>query len=429
MMWDYRIEGEPTQWPKFCRVRQPLNGPEETDVKTAVERELAQVDDRIVAGKTYAIGVGSRGIRAIADMVAALVQGLHQRGAEAVIIPAMGSHGGGSASGQREVLESFGVTEKSVGAAIDADMAVESLGQLADGTPIYFSRAALARDGIIPVNRIKPHTDFHGPHESGLVKMLVIGFGKHRGAASVHSRGFGAFERVLPEAGRLLVDRLSIPFGMAIVENGYERTAEIRALAGEILMDQERQLLDQARAWLARLPFAEIDLLLVGRLGKNISGSCMDPNVTGRWISSAASGGLRATRLTVLNLTEESHGNAIGLGAADTIPDHLFQAIDWEKTYMNGLTSTELSGARIPMVLKNDHQAVEAAIRSINGRTTKESRVVVIRDTLSLEEFAISEGLADEANALGLSLLGGWEPIQFGPSEDLPSVAGIRLIN
>ncbi len=428
-MWDYRIEGEATIWPKFCRVRQTLYGPEETDVATAVAREVAEVEDRIIPGKTYALGVGSRGIRSIATVVQALIQELHQRGADAIIIPAMGSHGGGTAEGQRELLESYGVTEKTMGAPIDADMTVERVGRLADDTPVYFSRSALRQDGIIPVNRIKPHTDFHGPHESGLVKMLVIGFGKHVGAASIHRRGFGAFERVLPEAGRLILDVLPIPLGLAIVENGYERTAQIRALAHDRLMDEERVLLDRAREWMARLPFESVDLLLVGRLGKNLSGSCMDPNVTGRWISSAATGGLRATRLTVLNLTDESHGNAIGLGAADTIPQHLFESVDWEKTYMNGLTSTELSGARIPMVLRNDRQAVEAAIRAINGRSPKDSRVVVIRDTLTLEEFAISEGLAAEAAERGLSFAGNWEDIRFGPDEDLEAVAGIRLAN
>jgi hypothetical protein len=429
VVWDFRPEGEPTVWPKFRKVRQQLKGPDEIPVAEAVHREVARIADRIRPQKTYAIGVGSRGIRGIAEVVQALVFELHRRGAKAVIIPAMGSHGGGTAAGQREVLESLGVSEDTVGAPIEDDMAVERLASLADGTPVYFSRAALSFDGIIPVNRIKPHTDFHGPHESGLVKMLVIGFGKQVGAQSMHSRGFGAFERVLPEAGQLLLERLPVPFGLALVENGYERTAEIRALVPESLREEEQRLLDRAREWMARLPFAEVDFLLVGRLGKNISGSSMDPNVTGRWISSAASGGLRATRLTVLNLTEESHGNAIGLGAADTIPQHLFEAVDWEKTYLNGYTSTELSGARIPMVLKNDYLAVEVAIRAINGRTPAQSRTVVIRDTLTLEEFAISEGLAEEAQQLGLTMMGDWEPIDFRDGAHLDEVAGIRLAN
>lgn len=428
-MWSLRIEGEPTVWPQVRRVRQPLQGPRETAIADAVEREIGRMTGRIEGGRTYAIGVGSRGIRSIAEIVRAVVDQLHDHGAEAVIVPAMGSHGGATSQGQREVLASFGITEESMRARIDDNMAVETVGHLSDGTPLYFSRAALAADGIIPVNRVKPHTDFHGPHESGLVKMLVIGFGKQLGAASVHSRGFGAFHRVLPEAGKILVDQLQIPFGLAVVENGYEETAAIRAIAGNHIPDEEKQLLDQAREWMARLPFEAVDLLVVGRLGKNLSGSCMDPNVTGRWLSSAASGGLNATRLTVLNLTEESHGNAIGLGAADTIPRSLFDAIDWEKTYMNGLTSTELSGARIPMVLENDHQAIEAAIRSINGRTTEQSRVVFIRDTLTLEHFAISSGLADEAGDLGLTMEGDWESIRFGDGGRLETVAGIRMAN
>lgn len=314
-----------------------------------------------------------------------------------------------------------------MGVAIDDDMAVEEVARLNDGTPLYFSRAALARAGVIPINRVKPHTDFHGPHESGLCKMLVIGFGKHVGAASVHSQGFTEFYRVLPEAGELLLRNVAIPGGVAVVENGREETARVRVLPNATMLVEERELLAEAREWMARLPFQQVDLLVVGRLGKNLSGSGMDPNVTGRWISRAATGGLQATRLTVLNLTPETHGNAIGVGAADTIPRHVFESIDWEKTYLNGLTSTELAGARIPMVLENERQAVEAAIRAINGRKPAQSRVVVIRDTLSVEEFAISEGLAEEAHQLGLTLEGPWESIRFDADGGLPSVAGISL--
>lgn len=425
-MWNLKLESE-TEWPRFRQVRQDLKGPRVADIRAAVAREVASVEDRIEPGRTYALGVGSRGVRNIAALTAAVVAAVRQRGAKVFIVPAMGSHGGATAAGQREVLESLGVTEATVGAPIDDAMDVEVVARLSDGTPLYFSRAALRADGVIPLNRVKPHTDFHGPHESGLVKMLVIGFGKQVGAASVHSRGFLQFKHVLPEAGRILLDRVSVPFGVAVVENGREETALVEAIRGEEILDGDRRLLDQARSWMATLPFQEVDLLVVGRLGKNISGSGMDPNVTGRWLSRAAEGGLDATRLTVLNVTPESHGNAVGLGAADTIPRHFYESIDWEKTYMNVITSTELSGARIPMVLANDRQAVEAAIRSINGRSPAESRTVVIRDTLSLEYFAVSEGLWEEAQARGLEAHGEWQPIHFEPDGSLLQVAGIPL--
>ncbi len=426
-MWNLRIEGEATVWPQFRRVTQVMKGLQEVDPARAVVDQWPTVRTEIKAGKTYALGVGSRGIRSIALIVKQVIDLIRAEGADAVIIPAMASHGGATAAGQREVLAALGITEATMGVAIDDDMAVEEVARLNDGTPLYFSRAALSRDGVIPINRVKPHTDFHGPHESGLCKMLVIGFGKHVGAASVHRRGFTEFHRVLPEAGELLLRRVPVPCGVAVVENGREETARIRVLPKALMLAEERALLDEAREWMARLPFQHVDLLVVGRLGKNLSGSGMDPNVTGRWISRAATGGLEATRLTVLNLTPETHGNAIGVGAADTIPRHLFESIDWEKTYLNGLTSTELAGARIPMVLENDRQAVEAAIRAINGRTPAQGRVVVIRDTLSVEEFAISEGLADEADRLGLTPHGPWEPICFDADGSLPSVAGISL--
>lgn len=425
-MWNLKLEDE-TRWPRFRQVRQALKGPKETDIAQALAREMRRVSERIESGRTYALGVGSRGIRNIADVTAAVVAEIRQRGADVFIVPAMGSHGGATSAGQREVLESLGVTERFVGASIEDSMETEVVARLGDGTPLYFSRAALRADGVIPVNRVKPHTDFHGPHESGLVKMLVIGFGKQVGAASVHSRGFLEFKNVLPEAGRILLERVNVPFGVALVENGREETAVVEALPGEEILAGDARLLERARAWMATLPFQEIDLLVVGRLGKNISGSGMDPNVTGRWLSRAAEGGLDARRLTVLSVTPESHGNAVGLGAADTIPRHFFESIDWEKTYMNVITSTELGGARIPMVLANDRQAVEAAIRSINGRAPAESRTVVIRDTLSLEYFAISEGLGQEAEALGLETQGDWEPIEFEPDGSLLKVAGVAL--
>ncbi|MCL4351560.1 MAG: nickel-dependent lactate racemase, partial [Firmicutes bacterium] len=295
------------EWPQFRRVRQTLPGPREADVALAVRREIAQVEHLITPGKTYALGVGSRGIANIALITRTILEEIRHRGSDAVIIPAMASHGGATPDGQKEVLASFGITEDAMRAPIDARMDVAMIDHLPNGTPIYFSRAALDTDGIIPVNRIKLHTAFHGPIESGLTKMLVIGFGKQRGAAAIHSHGFSVFDRLIPEVGRILVERLPIIFGVGILENGYEETALVRALPSEQILTEEPRLMNLARQWMAQLPFDNIDVLVVGQIGKDISGDGMDPNVTGRYGAVGISGGPTIGKMAVLNLTTETH--------------------------------------------------------------------------------------------------------------------------
>lgn len=414
-------------WPKFRRVKQFLEGQKEPDPANAVRREIEKVDQFVHAGKTYAIGLGSRGIANLKPIAQAAIQEIRKLGANVVIVPAMASHGGATPEGQKEVLSSFGITEESMGVPIDARMDTTIIAQLNDGTPVHFSQAALDTDGVIPINRVKLHTAFRGSIESGLTKMLVIGFGKQRGAATIHSRGFSMFHQVIPEAGRLILDRVTVPFGLAIVENGFDETALIRAVASNRILQTEPELLELSRKLMARLPFSSIDVLVVGQLGKNISGDGMDPNVTGRYGSDAAQGGPHIQKVAVLNLTKETHGNANGVGLADTIPYHAFQEIDWVKTYTNALTSTEFRPIKAPMVAKNDHDAIEIALRTLNGRSPEDARMVVIRNTLELEYMAISQPLEEEAKALGLQWLSPLQDIIFDQDGNLPDALGIPL--
>lgn len=418
------------EWPRFQRVRQSVQVPREEDIAAAVRREIARVRHLIAPQKTYAMGLGSRGIANLSTVAKTAIDEIHRLGAEVVIIPTMGSHGGATPEGQKEVLASYGITEQSMGVLIDARMDTELVAHQANGTPIYFSRAALDADGIIPINRVKPHTAFHGPVESGLAKMLAIGFGKQQGAAAVHSRGFDVFHQVIPEVAQILIERLPVTFGIALVENGLEATALIRAIPADAILQEEPDLLNHARAWMARLPFNDVDVLVVGQIGKNISGDGMDPNVTGRYAPAHATyPGPSIGKIAVLNLTADSHGNANGIGLADSVSLHAYQEIDWAVTYTNALTSTEFNPIKTPMVMANDHDAIEVVLRTINGRDPKHTRTVIIRNTLQLEEFAISEALWEEAQAQGLVALGVGTALQFDANGDLPDAVGIPLGN
>ncbi len=418
----------PIDWPRFRAVRQVLPGPTEPDVLNAVRREIAGVQHLITPGKTYAVGLGSRGIANLALVAQTTIEEIRTRGADVVIVPTMGSHGGASADGQKAVLRSYGITEDSMKAPIDARMEVEEIGRQDDGTPIYFSRAALEQDGIIPINRLKSHTAFHGPIESGLAKMLAIGFGKQRGAAAVHTRGFDHFHHVIPEVARFIIEHLPVAFGVALVENGQEATALVRAVPADAILTEEPHLLEKSREWMARLPFDHLDVLVVAQLGKNISGDGMDPNVTGRYgPANAHYPGPTIGKIVVLGLTKETHGNANGIGLADSVSRRAYDAIDWPTTYTNALTSTEFEPIKTPMVMENDRDAIEVALRTINSVHPPKARVLIIRDTLHLEDMAVSEALWDDPKARELTPLGDWVPLTFDESGTLQHAAGVSL--
>ena len=388
-------------FPKVVRVRQRFQSTRVADIPAAVAREVARLDlsGRLKPGDSVAITAGSRGVANIAAITRSLAEELKEQGARPFIVPAMGSHGGGTAAGQRGVLERYGITEAAMGVPIRATMETLPIGETRDGIPVVLDRNALEADHIAVVNRIKPHTDFDAEIESGLTKMLAIGLGKHQGAIRYHraNKRYGYY-RVLTGVAEVVRRRCSILLGLGIVENGYDQTGVIEAMTSAELFEVETRLLKVAKSWLARIPFHRGDLLLVDEMGKNVSGTGMDTNVIGRRAGSGKpfAGAPRFSRVVVRDLTPESYGNAIGVGMADVVTRRLVDKIDTRPTYVNALTSTNLESVRIPVTVDSDREALETAISTSSAPSGEDCRMVWIRNTLKLDRLVASEALLDE---------------------------------
>lgn len=380
--------------PRWVRVRQQFSAPHEPDVAAAVRRELArpEISRHLRPGLSVALGVGSRGLAELSMLVAATVAALREAGCEPFIVPAMGSHGGATATGQAALLADYGIDEERVGAPVRSSLDVVEIGRLGNGQPLFFDRLALAADLVVPINRIKPHTSFRGSVESGLTKMLAIGFGKHAGATTLHSGGFDQLSQRLDEAQELILAKTPFRFGIATLENANHNVALVEAVAAEWLATREPELLKLAKSWMPRILVDELDMLVVGWIGKDVSGTGMDPNVTGRSATGAA-GDLRAKRIVVLDLTPATHGNATGLGMADVTTERVVRQLDLDATWINGLTSTNLAGARIPMFMPNDRMAIQLGLKTCGQPETQEARVVWVRSTLDLQTIWMSESL------------------------------------
>ena len=391
------------QLPKMAKVRQVFDqlGIKDIPAKIREELEKKRLKDRVKPGQRIAVTAGSRGIANIPLILKTIVAELKAVGAEPFLVPAMGSHGGATPEGQIQVLHSLGVTEESVGAPIEASMEVELVGCLPDGVEIYLSRVALKADGIFVVGRVKPHTDFKGDIESGLLKMMAIGLGNQKGAEMIHWHRYDGYHRILPEAGRLIAEKTNIVMGLALLENAYHKTAEIHALYPEEFYEKEIQLLETAKDLLPRLPFNDIDVLVVEELGKNISGVGMDTNVTGRfWMPGEHDPRAPSVKkIAVFDLTEETHGNAIGIGLADVTTRRAFEKIDYHQTYVNCLTQGSGETGKIPPFLANDRDAIATAIRISGPIQPEAARVIRIKNTQELEALYISEALVDELRA------------------------------
>jgi len=390
-------------FPRVFTVRQNLVSDKVKDVPGAVRDELERVGlERLVKpGWNVCVTAGSRGISCYLDIVRTVIEELKRIGAKPFVIPAMGSHGGATSRGQVDVLAHLGITSKLLGAPIVASMEVEEIGRLEDGAPVLASKYAIKADAIIVVNRVKPHTDFKDEIESGLMKMMVIGLGKAHGARLLHSfRGKG-YHRYLRLMARLIMQKTPVVLGLAVMENGYHEISTVKAILPEHIEEQEKRLLVEAKKTIPRLPFHEIDVLIVDEIGKNISGMGMDTNVTGRfWIPGEGGPDLpRIDKIVVRGITEESDGNAIGIGLADYITEHAFRQIDLHKTYVNSLTAGWPEIARIPVIFPNDRDAIFAALQMSTRGDTKKARLVRIRNTLSLGTLDISETLAEEVGA------------------------------
>lgn len=385
-------------YPKLIPVRQHFEAPEVADVPAEVAAQLAKagLSARIQPGQSVAITCGSRGIASIDVIVKAIADEVKRVGGEPFVVPAMGSHGGATAEGQKKVLATYGVTEEAVGAPIKSSMDVVEIGQSQYGFPVYLDKLASAADHIVVVNRIKPHTRFIGPVESGLMKMMLIGLGKQKGAEMYHRAIVDhPFEAIVKDVARIVIEKAPISLGLAIIENAYDRTAKFVGLRPEDFEVVEPGLLDEALKLMATLPFQKGDLLIVDEMGKEFSGLGMDPYITGVKSNSP----VEMKRIYVRDLTDKTYGNANGVGYADFTHRRLVGKTDCHAMYTNSLTAAKPANARIPITFDTDHECVEAALGTIGLTPPERARVMWIRNTLELEHLLVSEAYEDELAA------------------------------
>ena len=411
-----------TEIPPFLGIRQSFDRPQVGDLTAAVRGELEKVfpTGSLAPDARIGVTVGSRGIRGVATLVRASVDFLKDQGAQPFIIPAMGSHGGATAEGQRQLIAHYGVTEEAMGCPVRAEMETRSLGRTAAGIEARIAEAAWQSDGILLMNRIKPHTDYKGPIESGLTKICAIGLGKYDGAREIHRHlftlGLGGAIRSVTEK---LMETGRIRGGIGILENAYHETARIVGVPARDLFEAEERLLTEARRLMGHLPFRDIDVLVCDRLGKNISGAGLDTNIIGRSVYGYTHGQPwcedmpRILRIAVMDVSDESDGNAIGMGLVDFVPERFIRRIDQDVTRLNALTSCSPTGAKTPVVLPDDREAILAGIQTATLRP-EGPRVVYVRDTLELEHVLVSEACRPLVEGKdGMEIVSGLAPLRF----------------
>ena len=416
-----------TVHPKLTRIRQEFNTKSIKDIPGTVRSELEKLSlrQKIKPGARVAITAGSRGIANMAAVIATVVGELKELGARPFIIPAMGSHGGATAKGQQKLLAKYGITKESMGAPIRATMQVVQIGATTEGLPVFLDRYAHEADHIVLINRIKPHTDFKASIESGLMKMMAIGLGKQQGADLYH-RGFiqHGYYPIILSAGREVLKRCPVAFGLALVENQKDETALIRAIEPGEIEEAERRLLRRAKRFLPKIPLNPIDLLIVDRMGKEISGTGMDTNVIARSVFPLFKSPPKPKilRIFVRDLMPNTDGNAVGIGNADFTTKRLVDKIDRQSTYLNCITACEPEVGRIPLYYETDRQVFEAAFKSLGLVEPQNARIVHIADTLRLEEMEISEAMLAEAKTMsGVRIVGKPKPMAFDRNGNLCS--------
>jgi hypothetical protein len=412
--------------PQVQLVRQVAPQPTVADVPAAVraawlESPLAK---RIKPGARIAVGCGSRGIKNYLAIAKATIDALKHLGAKPFVVAAMGSHGGATADGQRELLSSYGIDEAHLGVPVVTDMDAVSLGTNSWGQPVWWDKNALAADGVVLVARVKPHTDFRGAFESGLMKMAVIGLGKRHGADQVHSFGTRGLRDMMPESGKLILEKTPLLGGLAILENANEETAHVEVVAKDEILRKEPPLLERAKALIGRIPFKEIDCLVVGECGKNYSGAGMDPNVVGRMLIEASpeaeTNDPRVTRMCVLDVSPESHGNATGIGIADLTTNRALASIKQGPFRMNNLTARFLWRSKLPIGFDTDKECVEQGVETCWQPVQEKVKFCVIPNTLEVAELWVSPALA--ASAAGnpnLRVEGAPRPLPFDRAGNL----------
>jgi len=398
--------------PMVSRARQPFDTARLSDVPGAITAGLkqARLAAKIKPGARVAITAGSRGINNLIGMTRTVADLVKAMGGHPFIVPSMGSHGGATDEGQKGLLAELGISEVSMGCPVVSSMQVEEVGRTSKGVPVYLDRNALGADGIIVINRVKPHTAFRGEVESGLCKMLCVGLGKHKGAQQMHAAGLG---ETIIEASRIILARAPVLAGVAVLENSLDETMEIHVVGPERFEENDRTLLQRAWKTLPRIPFDRLDVVVVDEMGKNISGTGMDPNVIG--IGARVGGKMEmgapfVAAIVILGLTAETHGNANGVGLADITTRRLVDSIDYKSTYTNVLTTRLWSAGRLPVIMDTDQEAVETAV---GAAPPDRVRLVRVKNTLHVHELEISEALVAEAQAAGLTVLGPATPMAF----------------
>lgn len=394
--------------PKMYKVNQEFDRTCILNITEKVRKELLSFSKiSLVRGKTVALAVGSRGIKHITEIVKTVVDTLQDCGAEVFIVPAMGSHGGAIAENQKKILEHLGITEDAIGIQIEATMDTDCIGYTPDGIPVYFDRNANQADYTISIARIKPHCSFRGIYESGMVKMSVIGLGKQKGADFCHRQGMANMGTNLEKIGRVHMEKSNLLCCLGLIENAYDDTCMLQVFAKNEIMEKEPDLLEVAKSYLPRIPFKNLDLLIVDEIGKDITGTGMDCNIVQRFTSEHMPTKPFAKRLVVLDLTDKSDGNASGVGLADITTRRVFNKMSFENTYPNNLTARTTAGCKIPMIMESDYNAIRAGIKTAPNVDYNAMRIVRIKNTLRLDEMEISEALVKEAKEMP-NITGDW---------------------
>jgi len=420
-------------YPQVFRLRQKLVSPRVEDVPGTVHAELARLDlgRKVQPGQTVAITVGSRGVANVAPILRAVVDHLKGLGANPFLVPAMGSHGGATAEGQRAVIESYGVTEQSIGCPIRASMDTVVVCRTAEGFPVHFDRHAFEADHVLVCNRIKPHTRFVGDIESGLMKMLLIGLGKCEGA-TVYHRAIQdySFAQIIRSVAGEVLRQCHILAGLAIVENALDQTARIEAVLPEHFESREKELLALAKQWMPRLPFGHVDILLIDEIGKDISGTGLDTNVVGRKFDDhkAVEGELPKVRvIAIRGLTEATHGNAVGLGIAEFCRSRIVREMDVYATRINAIISGHLAAGMLPMDYETDKEILDLALTTIGLTEPPDARLAWIRSTLHLVELECSAAYLEEARSReDLEILTPLRDLPLDAAGNLPDVNSWR---
>ncbi|MDD4569102.1 MAG: lactate racemase domain-containing protein [Tepidanaerobacteraceae bacterium] len=388
-----------TQLPRMVKIRQLLDRSyiDSEDIPALVAKELEPMRPRIRKGMRVAITCGSRGVANVAIITKTIVDFIKSCAGDPFVFPAMGSHGGATTVGQREILTSYGITEEFLGCPILASMEVVQAGQTEEGMPVFVDRYAYEAEGIILWGRVKAHTAFRGPYESGILKMAVIGMGKQYGADHVHRDGFSDLGRLLPMIAKVIFEKTKILGAVAVVENAFDQICILEGFLKEEIFEREPDLLRRSKQRLGRIFFDDIDVLVVDRFGKDISGDGMDPNITGRYAVPYMKSDKKVQHVAVLDLTEATHGNCNGIGLADVATHRLVKKIDVDCTYPNVVTSTVLCTPKIPLFTYTNKACIQIALKTCNYIDREHPRIVHIMDTMHLEEIEISEAMVEEA--------------------------------